>query len=160
MKPCEVCDELSEQSRCDEHRPKPKPKPKAKQAGYDAAWKKLSARARKAQPFCLWCGSDRDLQLDHTPAAWERKAQHLPIRLQDVRVLCGACNRAAGQARPGPGQRTSEDRPAPVMHLPVTGRLVTPAGGGWKASSSSPVARQDVRYSPDVPTEHAQGSPW
>lgn len=86
--------------------------------GYNWKWRKLSEKARKLQPFCSVCGSTSDLQTDHTPEAWRRHEQGLAIRLQDVRVLCGDCNRRAGEARPGSAryrraeQRTREQRRA------------------------------------------------
>ena len=132
LKPCLQCDQVSEQSLCPEHRPaytKPSKEP------YDHQFRKLSELARKLQPFCLWCTSSEDLQCDHTPAAWERKAKGLPIRLQDVRVLCGDCNRLAGQAKPGPGQRTSEERPD-LTDKSGPGRFFTP--GGYSQSRRGP----------------------
>jgi 5-methylcytosine-specific restriction endonuclease McrA len=99
MKPCVVCGEPSPRSRCDEHQPAARVKASAAARGYDAAWTRLSKRARRLQPFCLDCGSTEDLQTDHSPQAWERKAAGKPIRLQDISVRCGPCNRAAGAAR-------------------------------------------------------------
>jgi len=58
------------------------------------------ASASSPPPFCEQCGSTEDLQLDHQPSAWLRKAAGKPIRPQDVRVLCRLCNVAAGKARP------------------------------------------------------------
>lgn len=72
-------------------------------------WKALSRRARRAQPWCSSCREtdqqvtargDR-LEVDHTPQAWQRERDGLTIRLSDVDVLCGDCNRAAGSAQPG-----------------------------------------------------------
>ena len=40
----------------------------------------------------------RGLQADHLPSAWERKAAGKPLRLADVDVVCGACNRKRGSA--------------------------------------------------------------
>lgn len=67
--------------------------------GYGHDWQKLSERARRLQPFCEDCGTSEDLQTDHSPTAWRRRDQGLPIRLQDVAVVCGPCNRTRGQAR-------------------------------------------------------------
>lgn len=116
LKPCIVCGEPSDRSRCPEHRPK-YAKPPREQRGYDAAWIKLSRRARKLQPFCLDCGSTEDLQGDHTPEAWTRKAAGKAIRLQDIAVRCGPCNRNAGAARGnavtrGGDPSGGDDRPA------------------------------------------------
>lgn len=100
LRPCIDCGEPTEATRCPEHAPKSSPKVSASQRGYDAAWTRLSARARRLQPFCTDCGATEDLQCDHTPEAWERKAAGKSIRLQDIDVVCGPCNRRRGAARP------------------------------------------------------------
>jgi 5-methylcytosine-specific restriction enzyme A len=74
----------------------------------------LSRRARRLQPFCTDCGSTEDLQTDHTPEAWKRKAAGKPLRLADVEVVCGPCNRARGAAR----GTTATSRDAQVGTLP------------------------------------------
>lgn len=115
MKPCIECGELSDRNRCAEHRPKHAPKASRRERGYDAAWDRLSARARRIQPFCSDCGTTDDLTADHSPEAWERKAQGKPIRLQDVDVLCRGCNARRGAAR-GPntrGQGVGDTVPSP-----------------------------------------------
>ena len=106
MRPCIVCGEPSESERCDEHKIARRDKPNggkhnqtATERGYDWAWRKLSERARQLQPFCSDCGATDDLQGDHTPEAWERKAAGKAIRLCDVDVVCGPCNRKRGAAR-------------------------------------------------------------
>lgn len=97
LRTCLSCGEPCAGPRCAEHTTDPKAP--AAQRGYDAAWQRLSKRARRLQPFCTDCGSSEDLQCDHTPEAWARKAAGKAIRLSDIRVLCGPCNRAAGAAR-------------------------------------------------------------
>lgn len=67
--------------------------------GYDAAWDRLSKRARKAQPFCLDCGSPEDLTADHNSETWKRKAAGKVLRLRDVDVVCRRCNSERGAAR-------------------------------------------------------------
>ena len=74
-------------------------RPSRIERGYDAAWTRLSARARKLQPFCSDCGRLDDLTCDHTPEAWRRKSAGLPIRLEDVAVVCRPCNSERGAAR-------------------------------------------------------------
>lgn len=98
MKPCLECGELTDASRCPECRSKPT-KPSAASRGYDSRWRALSVRARRLQPWCTDCGQTEDLQADHTPEAWARKASGLPIRLSDIVIRCGQCNRSAGAAR-------------------------------------------------------------
>lgn len=114
LRPCLDCGEPSTGPRCPDHTIDTKPP--AASRGYDRPWRNLSNRARRLQPFCLHCGATTDLQCDHTPEAWTRKAAGKAVRLSDVRVLCGACNRAAGAAR-GPQTRRedpSEGRPRPM----------------------------------------------
>lgn len=130
LKPCLVCGTPSDGPRCPEHAPKSAPKGSAHSRGYDAAWRRLSAKARKLQPFCGECGATEDLQTDHTPEAWERKAAGKSIRLQDVRVLCGPCNRDAGRARP-----------ANDAVRPANSRLGRPRGYAPARSPRDPAAR-------------------
>lgn len=104
LKPCGICGEPSESTRCEEHQKKERvnrPKDRSRGSGYTAAWDKLSKRARRLQPFCSDCGATTDLQCDHTPEAWERHDKGLPIRLQDIDVVCGFHNRERGKAKGG-----------------------------------------------------------
>lgn len=109
-RPCLTCGELSEQSRCDlcaptftaaSRRTYEQRRLSPRKRGYDAAWTRLSARARALQPWCSRCGTSEDLTTDHTPQAWARKAEGLPIRLEDVDVLCRSHNASLGSSRPG-----------------------------------------------------------
>ena len=95
LRPCVVCGELTREARCPLHTTKASREAR----GYDAAWSRLSARARRAQPFCSVCGATEDLTCDHSPEAWKRKARGLAIRLCDVDILCRACNSRKGAAR-------------------------------------------------------------
>lgn len=70
-----------------------------KSQGYGAAWRRLSRRARRLQPFCSDCGRTDELTADHSPEAWERQQQGLPIRLEDIDVVCKGCNSERGPAR-------------------------------------------------------------
>lgn len=115
LRPCLVCGEPSAKARCPIHAPK-RAKPSRELRGYDEAWRQLSKRARRLQPFCSRCGSTNDLQTDHTPEAWARKDAGLAIRIEDVDVLCGPCNRDAGAAR-GP-HATRGEAPSRGAHRP------------------------------------------
>jgi 5-methylcytosine-specific restriction protein A len=97
VKPCLDCGQPSTGPRCPEHTSDTKPTAAAR--GYNNAWTRLSKRARRLQPFCTDCGSVDDLQTDHTPQAWARKAAGKTIRLIDVEVVCRDCNIARGAAR-------------------------------------------------------------
>lgn len=111
LRPCLDCGEPSQASRCPAHAGLER-KATARQRGYDARHDALSRRARKLQPFCGDCGAVEDLQCHHLPEAWRRKAIGLVIRLVDVEVLCGPCNRDRGPARGGtPHPR----RPGPAL---------------------------------------------
>lgn len=117
LRPCLRCGEPASGTYCPACRP-PESKPSARARGYDANWDKLSARARRLQPFCTDCGSTRDLQLDHTPDAWARKAAGKSIRLRDVAVCCADCNRARGAARGGSARAGLEDDQEPWGDTP------------------------------------------
>ena len=103
MRPCLDCGEPAEDARCPEHtvthraeaRP-PEVKASTRARGYGTAWRKLSERARKLQPFCTDCGARDDLTTDHTPRAWRRYEAGKPVRLCDVDVVCRACNARRG----------------------------------------------------------------
>lgn len=115
LKPCLDCGEPSTGTRCkpcaDTHRRATRNDYQRRaragarlpasstQQGYNSRWKRLSARARRLQPFCVDCGATEDLQADHSPEAWERKRRGLPIRLKDIDVVCRSCNVARGAAR-------------------------------------------------------------
>lgn len=112
LKPCLDCGELSQSVRCFKHRPVHAPKASGKARGYDWNWMQLSRRARRIQPWCSICGTTKDLTTDHSTEAWERKEKGLPIRLEDVDVLCRSHNSAKGRARPT-GMGADEDTAAP-----------------------------------------------
>lgn len=124
LRPCLTCGEPSSKPRCPAHRPKDR-KPSRQQRGYDAAWQKLSQRARRLQPFCSRCGAVTDLETDHTPEAWARHDAGLPIRLEDVDVLCGPCNRDAGAARGHHTRGEDPNRPGQHPHAKAESRLLT-----------------------------------
>lgn len=120
MCPCIECGEPSENARCDQHTLSTGgEKTSAYWRGYDHAWRKLSERARRLQPFCSDCGATDDLQADHSPEAWARKAAGKAIRLVDIDVLCGPCNRNRGAAR---------EHSKPVGAIPLQGGT-RPTGG-------------------------------
>lgn len=123
LRPCVVCGEPTGSTRCSAHTVSRR-KTNASARGYDTAWRKLSERARRLQPFCTDCGSTEDLQTDHSPQAWQRKAEGHAIRLADVEVVCGPCNRTRGAARGRTPSRTASDPRAKAKSL-----LLTPQGG-------------------------------
>ena len=94
---CQTCTQAKQRRRTRETTTTPKTT--AHQRGYTSRWTRLSAQARKLQPFCTDCGATTDLQADHSPEAWKRHNQGLEIRLQDIDVVCGDCNRRRGAAR-------------------------------------------------------------
>ena len=98
-KPCIACGAPTTGSRCSGCALPDRPSHRTDTT--KTAWKNLSRRARRAQPFCLLCGSPDRLQADHHPRAWARLAAGLPLRLCDVSVLCQGCNLDAGSSKPG-----------------------------------------------------------
>lgn len=128
--PCIECGQPTENTRCDRCKPEyvsrgPKDGSPRK-IGYGTSWDKLSKRARRMQPFCSDCGTPEDLTCDHSPQAWERYESGLPIRLQDVDVVCRRCNTDRGAARGpnlGPGHRNP-------------GGMTQPQGGGSRGGEA------------------------
>ena len=114
LKPCLECGELtSNESRCTPHalaltarmkaaQEKTRVRPRNYERGLDGAWKRLSVKARKAQPWCLDCGATENLTADHLPIAWyTRLVLRRFITLAMVDVVCGPCNTRRGSSRPG-----------------------------------------------------------
>lgn len=105
-RPCVDCGEPSPGTRCPDCTPvHERRNGSASERGYDSTWRRLSARARRLSPLCQDCGSVENLSTDHTPEAWQRKAEGKAIRLCDVAVLCARCQARRGPAR-GPRART------------------------------------------------------
>jgi 5-methylcytosine-specific restriction endonuclease McrA len=89
-RPCIQCGAvIASGSRCAECRP-PDTRPTAAQRGYDNKWRKLSEKARKAQPWCLRCGRTDRLQADHIVPFGA--APELRLCIENVRVLCQPCH--------------------------------------------------------------------
>lgn len=106
--PCSRCGEPTKETICHDCRPTVERtkirlthsvKPSAAARGYDSRWARLSKRARELQPFCIDCGSSKNLQADHSPATWARVERGLPLRLSDIEVVCNVCNVRRGAAR-------------------------------------------------------------
>lgn len=101
---CTVCGEPCRDGRCAAHRPiKDQTKrPTRAQTGYTSAWDRLSAQARRLQPWCSDCGTKDDLTADHL--RWPA------LTLQHVDVVCRPCNSARGET-PRDGQVHHDRRP-------------------------------------------------
>ena len=150
MKPCLTCQTPTERSYCDEHAPKPwrHREGSARARGYSSAWDKLSRRARRLQPFCSDCGSQHDLQLDHTERTWQRYEQGKVVRLKDTGgVVCGPCNRARGAARGRPDDQG-------------TGALEATNGPRAKAQSPSLSLGQDLGDRRSIVNVELEPSTW
>ena len=62
---------------------KPAEKPANKRYN-TAEWRKISKAARKAQPWCTWCQTSKDLTVDHVLAG---------SMAGGIMVLCRSCNK-------------------------------------------------------------------
>lgn len=91
LRPCVVCGEPGPRSRCPKHRTKDRRVRKVKgNAAHDPAWRRLSARARRDQPWCQDCGSSSDLTADHIiPKSIAPELVHAP---ENFAVRCRSCN--------------------------------------------------------------------
>jgi 5-methylcytosine-specific restriction protein A len=130
LKPCLDCGDLSGEIRCVEHSPNAVERrtTSSRARGYDAAWDRLSARARRLQPWCLDCGTTEELTADHLPSAWQRKAAGLPLRLADVEVVCADCNAKRGSSRPGTVRASGWRSFGGHLHAPNTDPLALEVG--------------------------------
>lgn len=146
---CEDCSKKSERLRIRSGRRHSR-KASPKERGYDEKWRRLSERARRLQPFCSDCGETSDLQADHSPEAWERYEKGLPLRLADIDVVCGPCNRKRGAAR-GDKRRSKASNPhdGPGPHTRGDRR-----SGGHTDPGEGPLAGHRP-YSSRGPTLHA-----
>lgn len=98
IKVCSDCGALTAAARCANCKPR-ETKKSATRRGYDAAWQRLSTRARRLQPWCSDCGAVDDLTVDHSKDAWEARGSGREITLDMVTVVCRPCNSRRGQAR-------------------------------------------------------------
>lgn len=99
-------------------------KPSASARGYDSAWRKLSARAIRMQPWCSSCFATDDLTLDHSAEAWAARDAGQVITPDMVLVLCRKCNSAKGAARTlnGTNSRTQAGDTGTGGHGPTRGQ--------------------------------------
>lgn len=95
-------------------------------------WRRLSARLRKAQPWCSLCSSVDDLTVDHVTPLSHGGAEY---DLDNLRVLCRPCHGAAW----------AEQSPS------VTGGVTGPSPGGLR-----PRGRRSL---PLTPLSDAPGGP-
>ena len=99
-RPCLGCGEPVAGSWCPDCQPvRVEPSKDRRARGYEGQWRKVSARARRLQPWCSDCGTDKDLTCDHSPEAWRRFEAGLAVRIVDVDVVCRSCNSKRGPAR-------------------------------------------------------------
>src|SRR5699024_2040843 len=89
---CIECGELSDGPHCDQH--KPKPRNRSHFRSNPAAWKQLSARLRRMQPWCTICGTSDDLTVDHIVPYDERP--DLAYEISNLQVLCRKHNSSKG----------------------------------------------------------------
>lgn len=94
------------------------PQPSSVAKGYDQAWRLLSARARRLQPWCSDCGTpgtDGDpLTVDHSAEAWAAKEAGRPITPDLVAVVHRSCNSRRGAVRSGVTATTRGVTPTPA----------------------------------------------
>lgn len=137
---CDECRRRTDRRRIRKRRKRASPADR----GYDQRWRNLSERARRMQPWCLDCGATDDLQADHSPEAWKRWEQGLSIRLKDIDVVCGPCNRKRGQARGKDRRDTSRSKPSSAQNGtdPHSSAEKPPQGHrGWGEAPSRSQAR-------------------
>jgi 5-methylcytosine-specific restriction protein A len=97
------CEQCAPEARREQQRRDDARRGSATARGYDAAWSRLSARARRLQPWCTDCQTtgtaDNPLTADHLPGSWDKRAAGKRLTLSDVEVVCSRCNIARGATR-------------------------------------------------------------
>ncbi|MEV5080319.1 HNH endonuclease signature motif containing protein [Streptomyces sp. NPDC056159] len=74
--------------KCNSARPRRHQSKSATARGYTYQWEKIRAIAIRQQPYCSFCGTDKDLTGDHIHPLKEG-GQNV---IENVRVLCRSCN--------------------------------------------------------------------
>ena len=88
------CGELTEQSRCPEHRIKRSKSTRKGHARNAARWQKLRAKCVAMMPWCLDCGRTDQLEADHiVPVAI---APELAYEILNTTTRCRRCNAKRG----------------------------------------------------------------
>lgn len=93
LRPCLACGEPVAGSYCEDCQPaRPSSSERDKPAVHrnPAAWKALSKRVRRLQPWCLDCGATEHLQGDHIIPV--KIAPELALVVENVTVRCATCN--------------------------------------------------------------------
>jgi len=103
QRPCLDCGLLTTSGdRCDKHRKEAAARWKAKRGPspyLDPAWRRLSAKARKEQPWCTLCGATEDLTADHIVPLSKGGALLVPTHA--LRILCRRCHGKVTQHKRG-----------------------------------------------------------
>lgn len=113
-KPCLACGEDAEpgKSRCADCQPKRTTTLSRAERHRTSAWDRLSARLRKASPFCERCGATTDLTVDHIiPLAQDPALALEPL---NCRVLCRFHN--------GQRQHRCTDAERQAVHAAIAAR--------------------------------------
>ncbi|WP_304117261.1 HNH endonuclease [Mycolicibacterium bacteremicum] len=160
LRPCIDCGEPSAGTRCDEHQPTDTRLRRALgQAAYDPVWRALSQRARKAQPWCDDCGTDRDLTTDHViPKTIAPELVHAP---ENLAVRCRPCNASRGatgwtiaEAHAVLARLTATYRRRPTRllreRINAAQRAIQTRGTGVNRPTATPAARRRAGYTPPI----------
>lgn len=155
-RPCLRCSEPVDGSYCVGCKPVKEHAESSSARGYDHRWRRLSARARRLQPFCSDCGSPHDLTCDHL--VWPARS------LADVDVVCRADNSRRGpsrgpRAKPRRAVATWGETQLEGVSRPPGGwanELVT--GGNNSPSPLVPPSPSPPERPSEPPTDPAEGS--
>jgi 5-methylcytosine-specific restriction enzyme A len=93
--PCLYCGVISRGSVCRQCKAAIESKDIKRQErhrAYDYEWQKLSRLARKIQPWCSRCGTNKDLTADHI-LSLENGGSNI---IENIMILCRKCNSSKG----------------------------------------------------------------
>lgn len=150
LKPCVVCGDISDRSRCPEHRARDTRTNRTHVAWKNNAhWKNLSKRLRRLSPFCETCGAIEDLTTDHILPVDAHP--ELVYSEENCRILCRPCNGKRGNAYTHEEaqdvlqrlQAAYDRKPTrkAMERLDVAQRAVQAGGGGAGAPTDRPAGK-------------------
>lgn len=148
QRPCLRCQEPVDGSYCVGCRPVKEHPQSSTERGYDHRWRRLSARARRLQPFCSDCGAPHDLTADHL--RWPARS------LADVDVVCRGCNSKRGPSR---GPRAKPRRAIATWGETRLQGVSRPPGGSAPQLHTGPCPLAPPPPSPPERPSEAPGSP-
>lgn len=144
-RPCIGCgDLLASGSYCHACRPaNQQPRRGLGQASDDPVWRRLSLKARKQQPWCSNCNTDRDLTGDHLLPVCDYP--ELVHAIENIDVLCRSCNSRRGN------RYTHQDAQTVLKRLEAAHKRRPTRSGGLRVDAAHRACQATRGVDPSQP---------